>query len=104
MNMASQLKLYTDKQARNALKRLSFPRTEIGDKATQTVYIHNSSEKWPIMEIKHNQTNKDISVTGIPQQLRPNETVPINVIWKPSINTDDPLSGILDIASELHIG
>ena len=103
--MAHQLKLYTTKALQEPLKRLKFPRTEIGDKGIITVYMHNASEKWPILEIKHNnKANQDVTVQGIPQQLRPKETVPIKIVWTPSVSTDDPLSGILDITSELHIG
>ena len=102
--MAHQLKLYTTKALQEPVKRLKFPRTEIGDRGKMTIYLHNASEKWPILEIKHNQTNPDITVQGIPQQLRAKQTVPITVIWSPSINTDDPLSEIIDITSELHIG
>lgn len=103
--MAHHLKLYVDKGLNESVKRLKFPRTEIGEKGELTIYMHNSSEKWPIMEIKHdNVSNPDLTVQGIPQQLRPKETVPIKISWKPSVNTDDPLSGILDITSELHIG
>jgi len=102
--MAHQLKLYVDKSLNEPIKRLKFPRTEIGDKSKITIYMHNSSEKWPIQEIKHNQTNPDITIQGIPQQLRPKESVPLQVQWSPSVDTDDPLMGILDITSELHIG
>jgi hypothetical protein len=103
--MAHQLKIYKDKAMQETLKRLEFPRTEIGKTAEITVYMHNSSEKWPIMEIKHNnESNKDLSVQGIPQQLRAKETVQIKIKWTPSIDTDDPLSTILDIDGELHVG
>ena len=103
--MAHQLKIYATKNLQEPLKRLKFPRTEIGDKSTLTVYLHNASEKWPVLEIKHNNdSNHDVTVQGIPQTLRPKETIPIKIIWTPSVSTDDPLSGILDITSELHIG
>jgi hypothetical protein len=103
--MAHQLKLYMNKSLQEPVKRLKFPRTEIGKTAELTIYMHNASPKWPIMEIKHNnESNKDLSVQGIPQQLRPKETVPLKIKWTPSIDTDDPLSNILDITSELHVG
>ena len=103
--MAHQLKLYMNESLQEPVKRLKFPRTEIGKQGDITIYMHNSSDKWPILEIKHNnETNPDISIQGIPQELRPKETVPIKVSWNPSVSTDDPLSGILDITGELHIG
>jgi hypothetical protein len=102
--MASHLKAYTDKTLSQLHKGLKFPRTEIGDSSDITIYLHNTSEKWPVLNIEHNKTHPDVTVQGIPQTLRPKESVPIKVLYRPSLKTDDPSTGFLDITSELHIG
>jgi len=102
--MASHLKAYEDKSLQQPLRKLPFTRTEIGDSTDITIYLHNTSEKWPVLNIEHNQTHPDVTVQGIPQILNPKQSVPIKVLYRPSLNTDDPSSGFLDIDSELHIG
>lgn len=102
--MAHQLKFFLDKELTEPLKKLKFPTTEIGHRSEMIFYMANTSEKWPILEIKHNKTDEDVTVEDIPQILKPKASAKVKAVWKPTVETDDPLNGILDISSELHVG
>ena len=102
--MAHQLKLFLDSTLKEPVKRFSFPRTEIGQSSDITFYITNTSEKWPIVEIKHNQTNKQIQVLDLPQVQNAGQKTRCILRYTPSMNTDDKLTTIIDLTGELHIG
>lgn len=102
--MAHQLKLFMDSNLEEPVRRFSFPRTEIGQSTDLTFYAKNTSEKWPVVQIEYHQSNKEITVIDLPQILRAKQKAKCRVRYTPAINTDDKISTIIDITSELHIG
>ena len=102
--MAHQLKLFLDSVLDAPVRRFTFPRTEIGKSSDIDFYIKNTSEKWPIVEIVHNKTAKDIQILDLPQTLRADQKTKCRVRYTPAMNTDDKVTAILDITAELHIG
>ncbi len=102
--MAHQLKLYMDAALLEPVRRFSFPRTEIGKSSDITFYVKNTSEKWPVMDIQHENFEKQIKVLDLPQTLRAKQKIKCTVRYSPAINTDDIFTTIVIITGELHIG
>ena len=98
------MKLFFDKALTEPVTKFEFPRTDLGDDAFIDFYIHNASEKWPIIITPETETHAEIKLLNIPQRLAPLKTSKCKIQWTPSLSSDDPLITTTPLSSELQIG
>ena len=85
------LKLFEDKEGLKIFNMCNFIEVEVGSSKSKEAYLKNIDEKWNIVQIKESISDGDISVGNIPLQLAPQESKPIVITFKPSLNRDSGL-------------
>lgn len=101
--MTHQLKLFFDKALKKPVTKFEFPRTDLGDDAYIDFYIHNASEKWPIVIIPE-KLHPETEIIDLPQNIPPLKTVYCKLKWTPSLESEEPLTTITSLMGDLQIG
>lgn len=99
----NELVLYDDPGATKETTIIDLGRIPVGQHTTIIKYLKNESERWPIMNITLNETDKELEVQ-FPQMLKPLSIKPVMITFTPSLSRREPLIVNQLFAGELYIG
>ena len=86
------LDMYEDAQCTIRLEKMDFGRPYLGTQNKKIVYVHNSNKKWPITNIRLNESIKTKELQVIyPELLTPNEVAKIEIHLNPLMTREEPL-------------
>mgnify|MGYP001346079592 CR=1 FL=1 len=83
--------LYEDKGLTKPFNVINLIEVEVGTSKSKDAYLANIDEKFVITAIKESFTDEDVSVVNMPNELKPKESAPITITFKPSLNRDKGL-------------
>jgi len=101
--MPNEMQLYEDKDCTVKLDRIDLGRISLGESTEVIAFLKNESDRWPIQNIKLNESDKEVNV-HFPEMLVPGEIAQVTIEFHPSLNRRDPLDIKHLFVSELWIG
>ena len=101
--MTEELVLFEDAAKQRRIGHLDYGRVFVGTKNPITLYLGNTSEFWPIKNIKVNKASEEI-IIDYPQELEAGEIKPVTISWNPNIKQRKPLDAKHLFVGEVWIG
>ncbi len=102
--MAHRLALYWDANQTKSVESLDFGEVDALSSGQLVFYLRNHSDKWPVTDIEVQISDREIEVEGLPKILKPDQVVKCKLVWKPTLNRDEPLDFTKIITGRLRIG
>lgn len=91
------MKLYKDKDLKEELDSIEELGIGVaGETKRYTFYIHNDT-KATVDNLRFDIYHKEVKVIEAPKVLKPNETAPLTIEWKPSVTVKQGLKAELKI-------